>query len=124
MTNDERNPKSECRKALRGAGAGFVIWILSFLRIWSFVIRILCSKVHGKLPSAFAHALGRSARRLVARASRPCVGRHVRTGETPVPLRVGYGKPGLFRADSRRLLPASRAVSWRRKATLNFELRA
>src|ERR1043166_6399735 len=40
MTNDERNPKFECRKVLRGAGAGFVIWILSFLRIWSFVIRI------------------------------------------------------------------------------------
>src|SRR6266511_4640871 len=41
MTNDERNPKPECRKTLRGAFAGFVIRISSFLRISSFVIRIL-----------------------------------------------------------------------------------
>ena len=40
MTNDERNPKPECRKTLRGAFVGFVIRILSFLRISSFVIRI------------------------------------------------------------------------------------
>src|SRR6266496_2468469 len=37
MTNDERNPKPECRKALSCAVAGFVIRILSFLRISSFV---------------------------------------------------------------------------------------
>src|SRR6266511_5609113 len=40
MTNDERNPKPECRKTLSGAFAGFVIRISSFLRISSFVIRI------------------------------------------------------------------------------------
>src|SRR6266498_42224 len=40
MTNDERNPKPECRKTLSGAFAGFVLRILSFLRISSFVIRI------------------------------------------------------------------------------------
>src|SRR5438309_2789644 len=40
MTNDERNPKPECRRALRGAIAGFVIRISVFLRISSFVIRI------------------------------------------------------------------------------------
>jgi len=33
MTNDERNPKPECRKTLSGELAGFVIRILSFLRI-------------------------------------------------------------------------------------------
>ena len=38
MTNDERNPKPECRKTLSGVFAGFVIRILSFLRISSFVI--------------------------------------------------------------------------------------
>ena len=40
MTNDERNPKPECRKTLSGAFAGFVIRILSLLRISAFVIRI------------------------------------------------------------------------------------
>ena len=40
MKNDERNPKPECRKTLSGVFAGFVIRILSFLRISSFVIRI------------------------------------------------------------------------------------
>src|SRR5213595_1621394 len=40
MTNDERNPKPEGRKTLGGAFAGFVLRILSFLRISSFVIRI------------------------------------------------------------------------------------
>src|SRR5216110_474131 len=40
MTNDEGNPKPECRKSLGGAFAGFVLRILSFLRISSFVIRI------------------------------------------------------------------------------------
>ncbi len=39
MTNDERNPKLECRKALSCAVAGFVTRISSFLRISSFVIR-------------------------------------------------------------------------------------
>src|SRR5438094_4266811 len=41
MTNDERNPKPECRKTLSRAFAGFVIRTSSFLRISSFVIRIL-----------------------------------------------------------------------------------
>src|SRR5213596_2698037 len=40
MTNDERNPKPECRKTLSGAFAGFVIRISSFLRISSLVIQI------------------------------------------------------------------------------------
>src|SRR5205814_2631820 len=40
MTNDERNPKPECRKTLSGAFADFVIRILSFLRISSLVIRV------------------------------------------------------------------------------------
>src|SRR5437667_10706811 len=38
MTNDERNPTLECRK-ISCSFAGFVIWISSFLRISSFVIR-------------------------------------------------------------------------------------
>src|SRR5439155_19488980 len=46
MTNDERNPKLECRK-ISCSFAGFVIWISSFLRIASFVIR----------PSDFSAAL-------------------------------------------------------------------
>src|SRR6266853_1209113 len=40
MPNDERNPKLECRRALRFAIAGFVIRVSSFLRNSSFVIRI------------------------------------------------------------------------------------
>src|SRR5437762_6180529 len=40
MTNDERNPRPECRKTLSGALAGFLLRILLFLRISSFVIRI------------------------------------------------------------------------------------
>src|ERR1051326_8423230 len=40
MTNDERNPKPECRRTFGCAIAGFVIRILVFLRISSFVIRI------------------------------------------------------------------------------------
>jgi hypothetical protein len=57
MSNDERNPKSECRKILRGAGAGFVIWILSFFRIWSFVIRI-CVAGSWKAPSPLRPRIG------------------------------------------------------------------
>src|SRR5437016_12633800 len=41
MTNDERNPKPECRKTLSRSFACFVIRTSSFLRISSFVIRIL-----------------------------------------------------------------------------------
>ena len=40
MTNDERNPKHECQRALVVEAAGFVIRILPFFRISSFVIRI------------------------------------------------------------------------------------
>src|SRR6266487_401291 len=40
MTNDERNPKPECRKPRSGAFAAFVIRNSLFLRISSFVIRI------------------------------------------------------------------------------------
>ena len=40
MTNDERSPKPECRRALWCAIADFVIRISEFLRISSFVIRI------------------------------------------------------------------------------------
>src|SRR6266545_597629 len=39
MTNDERNPKTECRNALSCAVADFVIRIWSFLPTSSFVIR-------------------------------------------------------------------------------------
>src|SRR5437667_4476382 len=37
MTNDERNPKPECRRALRRPIVGFVIRISVFLRISSFI---------------------------------------------------------------------------------------
>jgi len=40
MTNDERNPKIECRKAFGCAVAGFVVGIWVFVHMSSFVIRI------------------------------------------------------------------------------------
>src|SRR5262245_58095396 len=53
MTNDKRNPKPQCRNILSGAIAGFVIRISSFLRIWSFVIRVYdYSPFNSKRPSA------------------------------------------------------------------------
>src|SRR6266700_5525558 len=51
MTNDERNPKPECRKTLSGAFAGFVI------RISSFVIRI-CEEWFMESPLSFFECIG------------------------------------------------------------------
>src|SRR5256885_15643047 len=72
MTNDERNPKPECRKSLRGAFAGFVIRILSFLRISSFVLRI-CEEWFMESPFR----------------CRACIGTMNQIGGTPLPALSG-----------------------------------
>src|SRR5947208_1480387 len=54
MTNDQRNPKPECPIVLSCALAGFVIRIWSFLRVSSFVIRVLESQFMESPLSFFA----------------------------------------------------------------------
>jgi len=60
MTNDERNPKPEYRRALGCAIAGLVVRISVFLRISSFVIRHsdLGIAVHGEPSFDCSNALG------------------------------------------------------------------
>src|SRR6266566_9788551 len=72
MTNDERNPKLECRTALSCAIAGFVIRISSFLRISSFVIRVCeLQSVQCKRPVS---GLGVEDSRNASFGFSPCIG--------------------------------------------------
>src|SRR5882724_5282565 len=70
MTNDERNPKPECRKALSSAVAGFVLRVSSLFRISSFVIRIYPERFMARLIRTFrarwVHELRPAGRRRLA----------------------------------------------------------
>src|SRR5437667_3768347 len=89
MTNEERNPKPECRKTLSGAFAGFVIRIsLLVIRVFEarfresragFIDRTTTRSVHW--PARAGEELAKSARTAIPNHARPMGNRFI---EAPV----------------------------------------